>query len=210
MGSLKFEYMQCPFCNTEMHRDSILEFSEKYIRCTNSKCSVGYIPRDRVTRNKLIELIETSSFLENSIFCAQCELEYIPACVPHNTKFSICPSCSFKNPNCEDTREAARVHFHGRDGHLPRCEDCKSFYDNWKYRVFDVMYSGDVTFKGEELFLCADCCFRRHYKDLIQQKQVGTGKPFKLPEIESYPEEELTSQLHTLSNSYLTTLLIEE
>lgn len=111
----KYKIFQCPFCDTYNNKKYVTEYTSKYIKCVNPKCHVAYIPRDSKIRHELIKLLSNCDIEEkqlefmsnkkiircNMISCINndCIRKYNIFCVPHNDKYSICPSCSFKNPH---------------------------------------------------------------------------------------------------------------
>ena len=197
----------CPFCSWTMNTQNSAS-TDKYIRCDNDECNVSYIPRDPIIRKRLYEIANDEIYRE--ISCVKCQLEYIPECVLHNDKFSVCPSCNFENPYNEKTRNEIKLHFFGTLDNItyyPKCDDCGLFYQNTNYRVIESTY-----FSNKERNLCCYCVEaggRNQYCEIVERDNFGNalcseGKSFYLPPVESYPRIVLDhDELHNFSLLYL-------
>lgn len=196
---LKYLTYECPFCGHLMPRDEIVDFNDKYFKCTSGYCDVMYIPRDAIVRRKLCDILREQQAKETT--CAKCSERYVSDCVLHTEQFSVCPHCSFNNSYSEDVQFDSRRHFHGgsgRYGDFPRCEDCDRYYDNYKYNIYEYGHDLDPDYQQ---FVCGECL--SDHPDFVQSYYDGDGAPCSLPEIEEYPKIELTSELHKLSLFYL-------
>jgi hypothetical protein len=193
------ESHECPSCYVKITLGEKLKNTDKYIKCTCYDCLIGYIPRNRKTQRELrtlLESCETSDYVN----CAKCEKSYVPHCVIHTDRFSVCPRCSFQNSYDKDKQLQAERYFtggSGRYGSYRRCEDCNQYYDNYKYRIFEDSYKDE----DEERFICRDCIVA--YPTFVHDGDGCGGQPFTLPDVKSYPEIELNSKLHQLSLTYL-------
>jgi hypothetical protein len=189
----------CPHCETVIDT-SKCSYTSTYIECTNESCSLRYIPRDSKLRKQVLECLKT---LEEKFFyegckemgdttCLNCKCKYQKLCVYHNSRLSICPSCSYPNPHTL-TKEM---------------KDCLIHPESWKNckkcgRCFSI--------ENYHESCCAECYNETRYmtckSDYYYEDGEG-GQPFvpEFPLIAKFEEvkfEGVEERLEQLSSQYL-------
>jgi hypothetical protein len=214
-SQLKHSSYLCPVCFFEFTPDSIVEYTDKYIKCPSPYCTAVYIPRAKDARTTLVELLDEHRI--PLLSCVQCCREYIAECVPHTDQFSLCPSCCFPNPHCEFARDYMDRCFNGgMNTHV--CEDCGNRYDSSHYEVLDTESEYPYCpVLGDQCYVCGECLAKHptyvqsivcyecslHYGVTKCKHTYGCGDLCRLTKLEDYPTIELCDAVHQFTMDYL-------
>lgn len=204
---LKHQKYKCPFCKNVMSSDDITEVTDKYFKCTSSRCPAVYIPRNSHIRQEVVKTVRESYWHYD---CAKCNRTYVPFAVPHNDAYSVCPGCCFENPLDKHTRDCVKPYFQGKycsskECYFPRCESCYRFYDPYRY---SVVAEDPETYDEYEVFLCCKCVYKKSKIDGISYDAYTDGSgcggnPYDLLPIHKYSCVKLDCELHKLFLFYL-------
>ncbi len=221
---LTYNTYKCPSCFNIMKKEDIIDFNNNFIRCTSPKCELVYIPRNKDMYESLSKLLVNYYNFNNAFHCVNCEKCYIPDCVPRNTRYSLCPFCSFKNPHCEIMYDQIKYYLYDKHFQYPCCIECCKFFDNRDYQVYITDDEGNRMFSyydnysssvSKGITICRECVSKHNNLAIdceiysgyrIKNSNIDSyeqyGIIYDVPNNEDYPEIEIDSELGRL---YLST-----